>query len=257
MYGANRSEDVKTVQKLLNKCPQQWGGPSPALGVDGVIGPKTKAAIGKFQERQLKSNFDPDQRVDPSGGTLERLNLIAPTEQRSGAEKSIEISGMRLVIQKGEFHCWAAMHAMLLGFRDGRLYSPREAALDVDGRIGGTKYTDQFDALQGIKISDWKQFAVDAGHEVFMNRCYTVSFWFDLLSQRRPLGIVIQSGIYRHTQVVCGIRGDGSTFGSSIWIYDPRGKIFWKNYHSYLEDWQGIDNNVWVDPKAQIIRLKS
>lgn len=62
--------DVMTVQYLLNCVPAGQGGPSPELAVDGAAGPKTIAAIEKFQ-RTLGAICD--GRVDPGGATLRAL----------------------------------------------------------------------------------------------------------------------------------------------------------------------------------------
>jgi hypothetical protein len=62
--------DVMTVQYLLNCVPAGQGGPSPELVVDGAVGPKTIAAIEKFQ-RALGGFCD--GRVDPGGNTLRAL----------------------------------------------------------------------------------------------------------------------------------------------------------------------------------------
>ena len=62
--------DVMTVQYLLNCVPVAQGGPILELAVDGAAGPKTIAAIEKFQ-RSLGSVCD--GRVDPGGNTLRAL----------------------------------------------------------------------------------------------------------------------------------------------------------------------------------------
>jgi hypothetical protein len=76
--GKNRDADVRTVQQLLNDVPTASGGPIQPLAVDGLIGPKTIAAIGRFQKAQFGWQ---DGRVDPGGPTIARLSSIA---QRSG-----------------------------------------------------------------------------------------------------------------------------------------------------------------------------
>jgi len=80
---ANRPEDVKTVQELLNKVPPPSGGPLPALKIDGLAWDKTNSAIKKFQKEHLKFKW-PDGRVDPAGKTLQALNTFdepAPASQ--------------------------------------------------------------------------------------------------------------------------------------------------------------------------------
>ena len=44
--GANRADDVRTVQSLLNDVKIERGGPAPPLAVDGIAGPLTNGAIG-------------------------------------------------------------------------------------------------------------------------------------------------------------------------------------------------------------------
>lgn len=68
-------QDVMTVQYLLNCVPTSKGGPSPELVVDGIIGPKTLAAIKKFQTAQFGWA---DGKVDPGGKTLSALQQSDP-----------------------------------------------------------------------------------------------------------------------------------------------------------------------------------
>ncbi|MBM4005124.1 MAG: peptidoglycan-binding protein [Planctomycetes bacterium] len=68
--GTNMSQDVSTVQSLLNRHRNP---PLTKLDVDGRIGPKTTDAIEEFQRRVVKLS-NPDGRVDPNGKTLTALN---------------------------------------------------------------------------------------------------------------------------------------------------------------------------------------
>jgi hypothetical protein len=69
--GKNASTDVRTIQAALNDVSPENGGPSPALAVDGFIGPLTIAAIKKFQQKHVPVV---DSRIDPHGPTLAALN---------------------------------------------------------------------------------------------------------------------------------------------------------------------------------------
>lgn len=63
----NKPDDVIVIQILLNRIPATDGGPDPQLDADGLIGPKTLAAIDGFQQQyQLGS----DGRIDPGGKML-------------------------------------------------------------------------------------------------------------------------------------------------------------------------------------------
>lgn len=82
LAGANRADDVKKVQSLLNEVRPDRGGPVPKLVVDGLCGPLTRNAIRKFQTF-MKLPVQ-DSRVDPDGPTLmalnsERMNNSAPS----------------------------------------------------------------------------------------------------------------------------------------------------------------------------------
>lgn len=73
--GRNVARNVATVQYLLNCVPVARGGPAPELAVDGIAGPKTIAAIRRFQT----TNFGrADGRVDPRGRTIGALQSYDP-----------------------------------------------------------------------------------------------------------------------------------------------------------------------------------
>ena len=79
----NLPEDVKTIQDALNQVTVNGnaGGPMPFLVVDGIKGPKTQAAIIKFQQTQVKS-IRADGTVEPGKQTILRLNeLVAPVSK--------------------------------------------------------------------------------------------------------------------------------------------------------------------------------
>ena len=72
--GANRPDDVKTVQATLNQIHYLWGGTADQqLAVDGLVGPKTIKAIKRFQKR----NFAwADGLVEPGKDTIQKMNQI-------------------------------------------------------------------------------------------------------------------------------------------------------------------------------------
>lgn len=72
--GINRKADVEAIQKALNSISSIGGGASPQLKVDGIIGPKTIAAILNFQKTNL--GLTQDGKVDVNGSTLQRINFI-------------------------------------------------------------------------------------------------------------------------------------------------------------------------------------
>ena len=68
--GINAKADTLAVQQLLNSVPREEGGPDLLLAEDGLIGPKTQAAINKVQKKVLSK---PDGRIDPGGPTIKAL----------------------------------------------------------------------------------------------------------------------------------------------------------------------------------------
>ncbi len=68
--GLNKTADVHLVQQYLNSVLPADGGPDLVLAEDGIIGPKTKAAIAKFQTQVLHFH---DGRVDVNGPTIKAL----------------------------------------------------------------------------------------------------------------------------------------------------------------------------------------
>ncbi len=70
--GTNRRPDVERVQRLLNAVPAARGGPVPPLGVDGLCGPLTSAAIRRFQQ---VGGCPADGRIDP--GRMTEAALLA------------------------------------------------------------------------------------------------------------------------------------------------------------------------------------
>jgi len=73
--GKNNSRDVMIFQYLLNYVPAVKGGPGAELAVDGICGPLTCAAIGKFQKKQIGWG---DGCVDPNGKNIASLNNFDP-----------------------------------------------------------------------------------------------------------------------------------------------------------------------------------
>ena len=88
--GMNRKPDVEIVQRLLNAVPAARGGAAPALEADGLCGPLTTTAIGRFQ----RTNSCPaDGRIDPGMTTetalLKLLESLGKLSQLLGPGPSV------------------------------------------------------------------------------------------------------------------------------------------------------------------------
>lgn len=73
--GANRSDDVRTIQRLLNGVEASEGGPVDALVVDGICGRLTKGAILRFQ-RQHRDLIS-DGLVERNRNTWKKLTALS------------------------------------------------------------------------------------------------------------------------------------------------------------------------------------
>ena len=74
----NKPDDVRIIQEALNRVTVagEPGGSIPFLLVDGLCGPKTNAAIARFQQVQLKIF---DGVIEPNKKTIIKLNQILKT----------------------------------------------------------------------------------------------------------------------------------------------------------------------------------
>jgi hypothetical protein len=68
--GHGKPDDIKMVQRFLNALLPAEGGPTLILAEDGICGPKTQAAINKYQKFAV--GFV-DGRIDPQGKTIRTL----------------------------------------------------------------------------------------------------------------------------------------------------------------------------------------
>ena len=91
-FGQNNAADARTIQNALNGVAQSQGGPLPQLKVDGVAGPKTIAAIEKFQRAQFPG-LTPDGLISPAKRTIDRLNALG-----GGGTVAVTSGGSRLGI---------------------------------------------------------------------------------------------------------------------------------------------------------------
>jgi hypothetical protein len=90
--GENLLDDTRTVQRALNRVKPEQGGPTPLLGIDGIFGPKTRAAICRFQSQQV--GFA-DARLDPGGPTLAKLNQLLGKRSEAGLSQISSITPSR------------------------------------------------------------------------------------------------------------------------------------------------------------------
>lgn len=218
--GVNRSADVRTIQELLNKVPVGWGGPLPKLKEDGFIGPLTNAAIRGFQEVQFKQVFNPDGKVDPGQRTLARLNHIADSTERPGANFRISTEPISHVRQPSNMTCWAAAGTMLCSARDQMSYDIEVIMGRADAADPGYGYLKMFKANQGLPPGDTGRYTRAIRLRVGPAASFTVQGWRNLMSSHGALGVVGLTP-FLHIRVVSEMYGDGSVFGTWFTVHDP------------------------------------
>ncbi len=89
--------DATLIQKLLNQHRLKTAQP---LREDGVVGPKTIAAIEEFQKRVVRLS-NPDGRVDPGGATFRAL-----TNNNSSPSGPSAPAGQATVVYKDSLSSW-------------------------------------------------------------------------------------------------------------------------------------------------------
>ncbi len=90
--GRNAARDVLAVQTALNAISPDAAGPLPALAQDGVVGPKTIAAIRAVQTAWTQHV---DGRVDPGRRTIRVLNRLAGAANAvTGPQRPVVVSNL-------------------------------------------------------------------------------------------------------------------------------------------------------------------
>jgi peptidoglycan hydrolase-like protein with peptidoglycan-binding domain len=220
LSGANRSQDVRTVQELLNLVPPTWGGPTPKLTVDGLIGPKSNSAIRRFQEVQFRQVFNPDGRVDPGQRSIRRLNHIGNSGSRPSAIFRVSVEPVPHVRQPSNMTCWAAAGTMLCGARDRQSHTIQTIMSRADANDSGYGYLAKFNANQGLPPGDTRRYTRAIDLRVGPPASFTVQGWRNLLSSKGALGVVGLTP-FLHIRVVSEMFGDGSVFGTYFTVRDP------------------------------------
>lgn len=236
--GMNRAADVKTIQEMLNEVPPSWGGPTPDLDEDGLCGPKTIAAIRRFQEVQLSTYFTPDGRVDLNQRTLKRLNHIWDTSEAPGATLNISAEPIDHIRQRTNMVCWAAAGTMLVSARD-KICQPVEAVMRVaDRNDPGYGYLNMYENNQGLPPADTGRYTRAIGLRVGPAACFPVAGWRNLMQQNGAIGVVGLTP-FLHIRVITEMKGDSSIFGTFFTVHDPgRSTPYQESFMSFTERYE-------------------
>jgi peptidoglycan hydrolase-like protein with peptidoglycan-binding domain len=218
--GTNRQPDVRIVQSLLNKAHPSWGGPVPKLAEDGLIGPKTIAAIRKLQQAQFATIFTPDSKVDPNGRTLRRLNHMAGSREVPGASPGVDVGLVQHLRQPTNMVCWATAATMLMSARDRVSYEIRTAMGMADGVDPAGGYLNMFNTNQGLPPARTGAFTRAGRLKVGPAASFAVPGFAQLMRSHGALGIVALPP-FLHIRVITKLSGDGTVFGTIVHVLDP------------------------------------
>ena len=106
--GANRPQDVRTVQEILNTVPGHFGGPVLIIAPDGVYDFELEQAIDRFQRQALnvgRLSTDRLGLVNPSAETWQKLNELSGQWVAAQKPSDLDLPGLRediLRIARGE-----------------------------------------------------------------------------------------------------------------------------------------------------------
>jgi hypothetical protein len=146
----NYPDDVRTVQQARNRFTPLDGGPVEPLKVDGIFGPKTKAAIYHFQQKwgiKPPGWKVPDNIVDPEGKTIKRLRAGGGTIPNLPAEFADRIPRVLQIVSAARAAVLSAKTSYTLP--SGSLFG--KAALErADRHFRVTKTKDPLRRLEEI-----------------------------------------------------------------------------------------------------------
>lgn len=118
--------------------------------------------------------------------------------------------------------CWATVAAIMMSYRYGRSYTPREAAAEADAsRLRGLgSYVDMYDHNQGLHPSRSEHFALCCGMVPVRSPYTSLSDWYTEMWRYGPLAVVNKWRSVYHARVLYGITGDGGS-ATNIHLVDP------------------------------------
>jgi len=243
--GANRKQDVVTVQQLLNRVPVVHGGPEPKLKVDGLAWSKTNAAIRQFQKVYLGHKW-PDGRVDPNGKTLAALNDFNRPEPKWF---NYVVPGFKPLVGQplNSNVCWAASYTMMRSWRDQKKYAIEDAL----GKVG-KKYVDLYKQDKGLPRSESGPFLTRAGLIHHQMQCYPLETWIRFLKARGlvMIGALASPNSFAalHARVVEGIYGfENDPDGTWMMMLDPgwMGKKYNEPFAVFNAKYEGVMRAPW------------
>ncbi len=220
----SQNPEVKQLQQTLNSSLKL----TPPLRVDGIFGPRTDAAVRRFQDQNW----------------LQVDGIVGPCTQSAlyGKDRYVILKSVNLIPQPTPTTCWAASTGMLLGRSAPVTLAPPGVntvnGLPNDSDLDSPVTTSAFASFYGLRMLPGQSWTPDGlagvmrGHAPIM-----VDTLWDTAgyTTRQGSGWVGSSG---HMRIFAGIRGDGTADGTTIRVYDPwppgKGAIYSVSYGSMI-----------------------
>ena len=198
--------EVTDLQSLLNGQLV----PSPRLRVDGIFGPRTRAAVVAFQ----RANWLITDGV---------VGICTFNALRGEEEFVVLRRPAKLVPQPDETTCWAASTAMLTNLSVPEVVTRAKAAgVDVTNGLPNDSNTKSFTNTQ--------LFANTFGLTMLYPQSWIPSALATMLRAHGPLMMdtlwsasdyVAGAGSSGHMRVIAGMRGDSTGEAATTLLYDP------------------------------------
>jgi hypothetical protein len=224
LQSGSRGDLVRELQLILNHRLL----PSPRLTPDGIFGPQTRNAVLRFQEGSWLSK----------DGVVGRCtwNALKDMEQYAISYP------VQLVPQHTTATCWSAATAMLLG----RQVSVAPGAAGIDPNPGpgfGGLWNDS----ASNNPNNTQAFARSHGLRMEHGRSWTPAGLASMMQAHGPVmadllwndrTYAAGAGSPGHMLVFGGIRGDNTSEGTTLRIYDPwpvgRGSVYSVVYGPFM-----------------------
>jgi hypothetical protein len=162
------------------------------------------------------------------------------------------------IAQTKNMSCWAAAAAMLLTWKHGIPYTEFAAA-----QAAGNNYVIAFQSNTGLFGTEIGPLAAALNLKTEAPQNYTATGYANLLSAHGPLwiGTAIFSSptVYRHVRVLRGVKGDGTSDGTTGYIVDPDGgrvyEVTITDFSKELEEIAKQDLGAGAELQPQVIRF--
>jgi peptidoglycan hydrolase-like protein with peptidoglycan-binding domain len=214
--GISLKKDVLIIQQALNAVAEARGGPVPRLATDGLIGPKTRAAIGKFQKKNISFV---DFRIDPNGPTIKALNaVLGSVTSALTASPTFTVTDEQMervfsdIVPIAQACVKAARRALGVARVMGTIESPSQTLLRKHfAVVASDPPPPDFVLIEGIfrDIDRQLSLAKVIPEQIFIKFPFTFSF--AELAEDRTLALALSNGVKDRGQVVKLDRTDGTS----------------------------------------------